>query len=78
MHHILFEYKRAKHFVARIDNWILDNFNIATRACNLYVKKTMLIGDVFMNDINHLARTQHRSFIHDKNLQSNLPTMKHH
>ncbi len=38
----------------------------------------MLIGDVFINDINHLARTQHHSFVHDKNLQSNLPTMKHH
>jgi hypothetical protein len=41
----------------------------------------MLTGDAFISDIRHLARARHhlhRNFIHDKNLQSNLTTMKHH
>ncbi len=41
----------------------------------------MLTKYAFINDINHLIRTRHHlhhNFIHDKNLQSNLTTMKHH
>jgi hypothetical protein len=70
MHHILFEYRGAKHSIVRIDNHIIDNFNIETRASNVYIKKTMLTKDAFINDISHLVRTQHhfhRNFIHDKN-----------
>jgi len=80
MHHILFEYIGAKHYIARTDNHIIDNFNIETRASNVYIRKIMLTKDAFIKDINHLARTRHhfhRNFIHDKNLQSNLATMKH-
>jgi hypothetical protein len=81
MHHILFEYKRAKHSIVRIDNQIINDFSIETRACNVYIRETMFTKDAFINDINHLARTRHHlhhNFIHDKNLQSNLTTMKHH
>jgi len=81
MHHIPFEYKGAKHSIARTDNHIIDNFNIETRASNVYIRKTMLTKDAFIDDISHLARTRHHfhcNFIHDKNLQSNLTTMKHH
>jgi hypothetical protein len=56
MHHILFDYKEEKHFVAKIDNQIVDIFSIATRTDNVYVKETMLTGDAFINDICHLAR----------------------
>jgi len=80
-HHIFFEYRGAKHSVARTDNQIVDGFLIATRAGHVYVRETMLTGDAFISDISHLARARHhlhRNFIHDKNLQSNLTTMKHH
>jgi len=63
--------RRAKHYVARTNNQIVDYFIIATRANNVYVREIMLIGDAFINDINHCARAQHhlhRNFIHDKNL----------
>jgi hypothetical protein len=81
MHHILFEYKGAKHYVAKTDNQIVDGFIITTRADNVYVKETMFIGDAFISDISHRARARHHlhhNFNHDKNLQSNLTTMKHH
>ncbi len=41
----------------------------------------MLTKDAFINDINHLGRTQHHlhcNFIHDKNLQSNFTTINYH
>jgi hypothetical protein len=47
----------AKHSVARIDDQIVDGFIIATRTGNVYVRETMLIGDAFISDISHLART---------------------
>jgi len=56
MHHIFFEYKWEKHSIAKIDNKIVNNFIIATRVGNVYVRETMLIGDAFINDINHLAK----------------------
>jgi hypothetical protein len=56
MHHIFFEYKGAKHYVARIDNQIVDDFIIATRASNVYVRETMFIGDAFISDIIHCVR----------------------
>jgi hypothetical protein len=59
MHHILFEYIGAKHYIARTDNQIIDNFNIETRASNEYIRKTMLTKNAFINDISHLARTRH-------------------
>jgi hypothetical protein len=56
MHHVLIEYKEAKHYIARTNNQIVDGFIIATKACNVYVKETMFIGDAFINDISHRAR----------------------
>jgi hypothetical protein len=56
MHHILFEYRGEKHFITKTDNRIVNGFIIATRACNVYVKETMLTRDTFINDINHLAK----------------------
>jgi hypothetical protein len=49
MHDILFDYKGAKHYVAKTNNQIVDNFIIATRVDNVYVKETMFIGDAFIS-----------------------------
>jgi hypothetical protein len=57
MDHILFEYRGTKHFIARIDNQIIDDFNIETRASNVYIRETMFTKDAFINDISHLTRT---------------------
>jgi hypothetical protein len=56
MHHIFFEYKGAKHYVARTNNQIVDYFIIATRVSNVYVGEIMFIGDAFISDISHCAR----------------------
>lgn len=72
---------RGKTLYCQTNNQIVNNFIITTRACNVYVKKTMLTGDAFINDISHLAKVWHHlhnNFNHDKNLWSNLTPMEHH
>jgi hypothetical protein len=56
MHHILFEYKGAKHYVVKTNNQIVDDFIIAIKTSNVYVKETMFIGDAFISDISHHAK----------------------
>jgi hypothetical protein len=56
MHHILFEYKGAKQYVAKTNNQIVDDFIIATRVGNIYVRETIFIANAFINDISHHAR----------------------
>jgi hypothetical protein len=41
MHRILFEYGREEHSIAKTNNQIVNNFIIATRASNVYVKEIM-------------------------------------